>query len=167
MSLILFTSLLRKLEGWKAFLVLFSRPPFLSNKKEMHFFLFLSFQSTRLILLWVMGKFLNLAPLKIAKTLLSINFMRQFRENSPLCLHLLVVSMGPFKYYIIKEVGGVRKWQFMMIYSTVNHQRGWWVGLKKWKTWWRNTWMVPYQKLMISAFFLKLRICALYSKVCH
>ena len=27
--------------------------------------------------------------------------------------------------------------------STVNHQRGGWVGLKKSKTWWRNTWMVP------------------------
>ena len=31
-------------------------------------------------------------------------------------------------------VGGVRKWQFLMIYSTVNHQRGGWVGLKKSKT---------------------------------
>ena len=30
-----------------------------------------------------------------------------------------------------------------MIHSTVNHQRGKWVGLKKSKTWWRNTWMVP------------------------
>ena len=40
-------------------------------------------------------------------------------------------------------VGGVRKWQFLMIYSTVDHQRGGWVGLKKPKTWWRNTWMPP------------------------
>ena len=40
-------------------------------------------------------------------------------------------------------VGGVRKLQFLMIYSTVNHQRVGWVGLKKPKTWWRNTWMVP------------------------
>ena len=24
-------------------------------------------------------------------------------------------------------VGGVRKWQFLMFYSTVNHQRGGWV----------------------------------------
>ena len=31
-------------------------------------------------------------------------------------------------------VGGVRKWQFLMIYSTLNHQRGGWVGLKKSKT---------------------------------
>ena len=31
-------------------------------------------------------------------------------------------------------VGGVRKWQFLMIYSTVNHQRLGWVGLKKSKT---------------------------------
>ena len=29
--------------------------------------------------------------------------------------------------------GGVRKWQFLMIYSTVNHQRGGWVGLKSQK----------------------------------
>ena len=42
-------------------------------------------------------------------------------------------------------VGGVRKWQFLMIYSTVNHQRVGWVGLKKSKTWWRNTWMPPYR----------------------
>ena len=28
-------------------------------------------------------------------------------------------------------VGGVRKWQFLMIYSTANHQRVGWVGLKK------------------------------------
>ena len=43
-------------------------------------------------------------------------------------------------------VAGVRKWQFLMIYSTVNHQRGGWVGLKNSKTWWRNTWMVPKNK---------------------
>ena len=40
-------------------------------------------------------------------------------------------------------VGGVRKCQFLMIYSTVHHQRSGWVGLKKSKTWWRNTWMPP------------------------
>ena len=32
------------------------------------------------------------------------------------------LDKGAFKYYDIKEVGGVRKWQFLMIYSTVNHQ---------------------------------------------
>ena len=31
-------------------------------------------------------------------------------------------------------VGGVRKWQFLIIYSTVNYQRVGWVGLKKSKT---------------------------------
>ena len=31
-------------------------------------------------------------------------------------------------------VGRVRKWQFSMIYSTVNHQRSGWVGLTKLKT---------------------------------
>ena len=30
-------------------------------------------------------------------------------------------------------VGGVRKWQFLMIYSTVNHQREGWVGQKSQK----------------------------------
>ena len=44
-------------------------------------------------------------------------------------------------------VAGVRKWQFLMIYSTVHHQRGGWVGLKKSKTWWHNTWMPPGLKL--------------------
>ena len=39
---------------------------------------------------------------------------------------------------------GSENWQFLMIYSTVNHQRVRWVGLNKSKTWWRNTWMVPY-----------------------
>ena len=27
--------------------------------------------------------------------------------------------------------------------QVLRHQRGGWVGLKKSKTWWRNTWMVP------------------------
>ena len=31
-------------------------------------------------------------------------------------------------------VGGIKKWKFLMIYSTVNHQRVGWVGLKKSKT---------------------------------
>ena len=44
-------------------------------------------------------------------------------------------------------VGGVKKGKFLMIYSTVNHQRVGWVGLKKSKTWWRNTWMPPYQNV--------------------
>ena len=45
-------------------------------------------------------------------------------------------------------VGGVKKWKFLMIYSTVNHQRVGWVGLKKSKTWWRNTWMVPNKRIL-------------------
>ena len=28
-------------------------------------------------------------------------------------------TKGPFKYYVSKEVGGVRKWQFLLIYSTI------------------------------------------------
>ena len=52
-------------------------------------------------------------------------------------------SIMSSKTGLIKEVGGVKKWQFLMIYRTVNHQSGW-VGLKKSKTWWCNTWMVPY-----------------------
>ena len=45
------------------------------------------------------------------------------------------IQLGTIKYYVIREVGGwARKWQFLIIYSTVNHQRGGWVGLKKSKT---------------------------------
>ena len=59
-------------------------------------------------------------------------------------------------------VGGVRKWQFLMIYSTANHQRGEWVDLKKSKTWWRNTWMPPYVSALysFSKIFIK---CFKYS----
>ena len=34
--------------------------------------------------------------------------------------------MGPFKYYVSKEVGGVRKWQFLLIYSTIYADVGGW-----------------------------------------
>ena len=40
-------------------------------------------------------------------------------------------------------MGGVRKWHFLLIYSTIYADIGGWVGLKKQKTCWRNTWMVP------------------------
>ena len=40
-------------------------------------------------------------------------------------------------------VGRVRKWQFLLIYSTIYADVGGWVGLKKPKTYWHNTWMVP------------------------
>ena len=56
-------------------------------------------------------------------------------------------------------VGGDRKWQFLMIYSTANHQRGEWVDLKKSKTLWRNTWMPPYVSALYS--FSKIFISAL------
>ena len=39
-------------------------------------------------------------------------------------------------------VGGVRKCQSLLIYSTIHADVGGWVGLKKPKTCWRNTWMV-------------------------
>ena len=38
---------------------------------------------------------------------------------------------GPFKYYVSKEVGGVRKWQFLQIYSTIYADVGGWVGEPK------------------------------------
>ena len=70
-------------------------------------------------------------------------------------------SMGSLWYFWLRAiqvlrhqrggwVGGVRKWQFLMIYSTVKHQRGGWVGLKKSKTWWRNIWMPPYLSPLLS-----------------
>ena len=41
-------------------------------------------------------------------------------------------------------VGGVRKWQFFLIYSTIYADIGRWVGgLKKPKTYWHDKWMVP------------------------
>ena len=44
------------------------------------------------------------------------------------------MTKGPFKYYISKEVGGVKKWQFLLIYNTIYADIGRWVGLKKPKT---------------------------------
>jgi hypothetical protein len=38
---------------------------------------------------------------------------------------------GPSKYYVSKEVGGVRKWQFLLIYSTIYTDVAGWVSLKK------------------------------------
>ena len=63
-------------------------------------------------------------------------------------------------------VGGVRKWQFLMIYSTVNHQRVGWVGLKMSKPWWRNTWMPPKGDL-ISESFSKLKSPEMGAKSRH
>ena len=44
--------------------------------------------------------------------------------------------MGPFKSYVIKEVGGWGQKMAMFddLQCTVNHHRGRWVGLKKSKT---------------------------------
>ena len=44
-----------------------------------------------------------------------------------------------------KLVGGVRRWLFLLIYSTIYADIGGWVDLKKPKTCLRNTWMVPNQ----------------------
>ena len=45
-------------------------------------------------------------------------------------------AKGSFKYYVIKEVGGWGQKMEILddLYSTVNHQRVGWVGLKKSKT---------------------------------
>ena len=40
-------------------------------------------------------------------------------------------------------VGGVRKWQFLLIYSTIHADVGGCVGQKNPKTSWHNTWKVP------------------------
>ena len=50
-------------------------------------------------------------------------------------------------------VGGVRKWQLLLIYSTINAHVGWWVGLKKPETCWGNTWMVPEMKFTWPNYF--------------
>ena len=54
--------------------------------------------------------------------------------------------LGAFKYYVIKEVG---RWgQNVAIFDDFQYCKSSkrWVGLKRWKTWRRNTWMVPYLK---------------------
>ena len=56
-----------------------------------------------------------------------------------------MIGKESFKYYVRKKVGGVRKRQFLLIYSTIYANVGGWVGPKKPKTWCRNTWMVPKQ----------------------
>ena len=90
------------------------------------------------------------------------SFQKGRRVNKKYCYDdnpFLVLNKGPFKYYVIKEVGGVRKWLFLMIYNTLKYQRVGWVGLKKSKTWWRNTWMVPNNDFEIMAteiFFCKI-----------
>ena len=43
-----------------------------------------------------------------------------------------------------------------MIDSTVNHQRVGWVDLKKSKTWWRNTWIVPYGNDILASVVPKM-----------
>jgi hypothetical protein len=40
---------------------------------------------------------------------------RGFSIDQMFCFLKVALSKGPFKYYVIKEVGGVRKWQFLMI----------------------------------------------------
>ena len=40
---------------------------------------------------------------------------------------------------------GLRLNTSVWYFKVVSHQRGGWVGQKKSKTWWRSTWMVPYQ----------------------
>ena len=53
------------------------------------------------------------------------------------------LNKGRFKYYVIKEVGG--RGQKMAIFDDLQYCKSSkrWVGLKKSRTWWRNTWMVP------------------------
>ena len=80
------------------------------------------------VCLWCKGKTLMGVVNKVLET--KSKFSLMVREHS---------SITSSKRW----VGGVRKWQFLMIYSTVDHQWGGWMGLKKPKTWWRNTWMPP------------------------
>ena len=47
-------------------------------------------------------------------------------------MHICLNSLkGPFKYYVSKEVGGVRKWPFLLIYSTIYADVGGWFVHKK------------------------------------
>ena len=53
-----------------------------------------------------------------------MNYGLEVNINSYLRDHSSIMSS-------MRWVGVVRKWQFLMIYSTVNHERGGWVGLKE------------------------------------
>ena len=64
-----------------------------------------------------------LGCMQLEAALKTRNFFRQLHARD----HSSIASSK-------RWVGGVRKWQFLMIYSTVNHQRVGWVGLKKSKT---------------------------------
>ena len=68
------------------------------------------------------------------------------------------LTKGPFKYYVIKEMGG---WgQKMAIVDDLQYcksSKSWvGVGLKKSKTWWRNTWMASYVTLLIDVWMSEL-----------
>ena len=49
-----------------------------------------------------------------------------------LLVNSVTFDKGPFKYYVIKEVGGWgQKMTILLIYSTIYTDVGGWVGLKK------------------------------------
>ena len=59
-------------------------------------------------------------------------------------------------------VGGFRKWHFLLIYTTIYADVSGWVGLKKPKTCWSNTWMVPKPKTTAWKLIL---ICEQFPKL--
>ena len=74
----------------------------------------------------------------------SCAFAKLFRCKKSLASVILFFSLcfnSPLGFILIREhssitsskrwVGGVRKWQFLMVYITANHQRGGWMGKKK------------------------------------
>ena len=59
-----------------------------------------------------------------------VNFQTKLKESHEIRLGTNMLrnyDKGPFKYYVSKEVGGwVRKWQFLLIYSTIYADVGGW-----------------------------------------
>ena len=78
------------------------------------------------------------------------------------------MQKGPFIYYVSKKVGGLgQKMAIFAIYYyfTIYADVGGWAGLKKPKTCWRNTWMVPngLEQLRFHEIFMKISSTDTYS----
>ena len=86
---------------------------------------------------------------------LILSFKNWKVNTLPSKIYKLRQTKGPFKYYVIKEVGG---WgQKMAILDDLQYcksSKSWVGGPKKSKTWWRSTWMVPNPFLICLNFSL-------------
>ena len=83
----------------------------------------------------------NTAPGEAPPYILDKDSFQQEAPPARLEIHLEYRYVTTYYIFLLRDhssitsakrwVGGVRKWQFLMVYSTVNHQRVGWLGLKK------------------------------------